>query len=197
MQRPRGACYVRSMSKALAESPSTVAAAIALALMLCSCAPSADEVKSRHAADGAAASSSAAAARSAVPEAGAHDGELVTAVALNKVKLPVDVRFRLDARPVVGQPLKIELVVTPAQMAQVRSLQFHLQPGAGLLLQGDADLPMTGATPGVAVRREIIVVPQSAGVLELEVQGAVETGSESLTQTYAIPLIVQPPANPG
>jgi hypothetical protein len=164
---------------------------------LCACAPSADDVKARHVAGAAATSSAVVAAKSGPVAVGARDADLVTAVALNKVKLPVDVRFRVDERPAIGQPVKIELVVTPAQLAQIRSLQFRLQAGAGLLLQGDPELSMTSAAPGVAIRHDIVVVPQSAGVLELEALGTVETTSESLSQTYAIPLIVAPPANPG
>jgi hypothetical protein len=173
------------------------AASLMLAATLCACAPSADGQKSGQASGDPAAPPTVTAAVSTAPQPGAHDGELVTAVALNKVKLPVQVRFRLDASPVVGQPVKIELVVTPAQLAQIRSLQFRLQAGAGLALQGASELLMTGAAPGVAIRRDVVVVPQSAGILELDVLGTVETGSESLSQTYAIPLIVQPHANPG
>lgn len=185
-----------AMIRTVAIPASTSAAGVVLVLLLSACAPSADEVRARHAA-GSDTAVAAAAAPSAARGAGAHDSELVAAVALGKTKLPVDVRFRLAERPVIGQPVTIELVVTPAQLAQIRGMQFHLQPDAGLLLQGDADLSLTALTPGMPVRREIVVVPQASGVIGIELVGTIDTHSESLSQTYAIPLVVQPPANPG
>jgi hypothetical protein len=173
-----------------------VAASLWLAAQLCGCTPSADEVKARHGSAGAPAATAATAASGAAA-AGARDSELVTAVALSKVKLPIEVRFLVQDKPVIGQPVKIELVVTPLQLAQIRSLHLRVQTGPELQLQGDSELTLEPVTPGQALRREIVLVPQSAGVLEFETSATVETNSDSLSQTYAIPLVVQAPANPG
>ncbi len=177
-------------------STAAVAAGLWLGALLCGCTPSADEVKARHDLAGTPAAA-VAAGTSAAMAAGARDAELVMAVALSKVSLPIEVRFRLESKPVIGEPVKIELVVTPLQLAQIRSLRLRLQPAAGLLLQGEAEWIMDSVSPGEPLRREVVVVPQSAGVLELETIAALETNSDSLTQTYAIPLVVQAPANPG
>jgi len=165
-------------------------ASLLLAAALCACAPSAEGDKGSAGAGDPAARPAAAAVSSAAPQVGIHDAELVTAVGLSKVSVPLQVRFRLDSRPVVGQPVKVELVVTPLQLAQIRGLQFHVQASDGLALQGESELSMGAAAPGIPIRREIVVVPQTVGILKLEVVGSVDTNSESLSQTYSIPLIV-------
>jgi hypothetical protein len=170
--------------------------ALWLSALLCGCTPSADEVKARHDTSGTPAAA-VASGMSGATTAGARDAELVMAVALSKAKLPIEVRFRLEAKPVVGQPVKFELVVTPLQLAQIRGLRLRLQTGAELLLQSEAELTMDSMSPGEPLRHEVVVVPQSSGVLELEISAALETNSDSLSQTYAIPLVVQTPANPG
>ena len=177
-------------------SIATLAAGLWLAALACGCTPSADEVKARHESAGAPAAA-APAVKSGAASAGARDAELVMAVALSKTRLPIEVRFRLEDRPVIGQPVRVELVVTPAALPQIRSLRLHLQSGSALLLQGEPDLSSSDVLPGVALRHEIVVVPQSAGILEIEAVAAVDAGVESLSQTYAIPLVVQAPTSTG
>jgi hypothetical protein len=168
---------------------------LSLLILLCGCSPSADDVRARH--EGASVGTAAKAAKKPVSDARSRDAELVSAVALNKAGVPVEVRFRIETKPVLGEPVTIELVATPAETAQIRRMQWHLQPGSGLVLQGEAVLSDESAAPGVPLRHEIIVVPQAAGVLELEAQAAIDTNAESVSQTFSIPLVVQPGANTG
>lgn len=160
-----------------------------LAVLLSACTPSADEVRSRHAGAAAQGSSAQSSVRSAAP-APPSDADYVAAVATSKATLPFTVRFRPDSRPRVGQPLTVAFMITPGALAQIRSLKFRFEAGDGLQLQGDPEFVVTGATPGIAVHHELQVVPRSTGVIELQAHAAVETASEALSQTYAIPLIV-------
>ena len=111
-------------------------------------------------------------------------------MATSKLALPFSLRFRLDSRPRVGQPVTIDLMITPAAQVQIRSLKFRFEPGDGLQLDGDPDFVVNGATPEISVHRELQVTPRTAGLLELQARAAVETSSEALSQVYAIPLIV-------
>lgn len=171
-------------------APVALAQASALALaLLAGCTQSADEVRARH--DGGASQSSAAqsAVRSALPPRN-NDADFVAAVATSKQALPFTVRFRLDSRPRVGQPVTVDVMVTPATQVQIRSLKFRFEPGEGLQFDGDPEFVVNGATPDISVHRELQVTPRTAGLLELQARAVVETSSEALSQVYAIPLIV-------
>lgn len=159
-----------------------------LAWVLAGCTQSADDVRARHEATAAHPVTNARSAVAAKPAA-PSDADYVAAVAGNKLNLPLSVRFRLDGQPRVGQTVKIDFLVTPAAQAQIRSLQFRFEAGEGLQYQGEPDFVVNGAAPGIAVRRELLVVPRVAGLLELQARAAVETSSEAVSQTYAIPLI--------
>lgn len=194
MEPPRITCYGRRLMVTNAYRGTVpVAVALLLGALLCGCSRTADDAPARRA--GSAPAASGASRTSAAP-AGPTDADLVMAVAANKTRLPIEVRFRLADKPVVGQPLHIELVVTPLQQP-IHNLRLRLQPGSALVLQGDRDLTSDAVTPGVAIRHDIEVVPQSAGVLELETSAAFDTDSDSMSQTYSIPLVVQASANPG
>lgn len=197
MEQRNTPCYGRPMDRPICARMTAIAARAPLligALVLAACTPSADEVRARH--ESGAATSAASqpdAPRSATHMAASSrpsEADYVAAVATTKASLPLTVRFRLDSKPRVGQPLVVDLMVTPMAMTQIRSLKFHFEAGEGVQLQGDPEFVVNGATPGIAVHREIQVVPGAVGVLELRAHAAVETPSEALSQTYTIPLIV-------
>ena len=160
-----------------------------LAWLLAGCTQSADDVRARHEATAAHPATPSARPTVAAKPAAPNDADYVAAVAVNKLNLPLSVRFRLDGQPRVGQPAKIDLLVTPAAQAQIRSLRFRFEAGEGLQYQGEPDFVVDGAAPGIAVHRELLVVPRVAGLLELQARAALETSSEAVSQTYAIPLI--------
>jgi hypothetical protein len=161
----------------------------ALSLALAACTPSADEVRVRHEGTASQATSAQPAARKAVSTS-PSEADYVAAVSSSKATLPFVARFRLAERPHAGQPLTIDFLITPAPLAQIRSLKFHFEAGEGVQLQGDPEFVVNGATAGISVHHELQVVPRTTGVIEVLAHAAVETSSEALSQTYAIPLIV-------
>jgi hypothetical protein len=121
----------------------------------------------------------------------ASDTDLVAAVGVNKVKVPIQLRFRLAGKPVLGQPLAIELVNEPDRLAIVRSVRFRFEAVDGLQLAAAAEWQPSSSDPA---RHDLTVTPRKTGVLELHVLASVEAASESLSQVYAIPIVVAAPS---
>ncbi|MFI4914266.1 MAG: hypothetical protein ACHQAR_03665 [Steroidobacterales bacterium] len=118
-----------------------------------------------------------------------NDADMVSAVSAANSTTPVSVKFRLEGRPQVGQPLMIELVVIPAAGAEIEHIHASFQAGEGLQLQSDRNFDAERPSAGVPLSQVLTVLPQQAGVLSLTATILVDSSSGSLARTYAIPLI--------
>lgn len=101
----------------------------------------------------------------------------------------VSVKFRIEARPTVGTPVKIMLALTPAADAQINRIHGSLLPGEGLALQSDRTFDLSDVHAGTTLFQEITVVPQQTGALSLDTTLLMQTDKSSQTSTYSIPLI--------
>jgi hypothetical protein len=118
------------------------------------------------------------------------DPDLVSAVNLNGASSNLfSVKFKVDTRPLVTNPLQVKVLMIPAPGAVITHLQVLFQASDGLKLQSDRSVDFSDLSAGAPVEQQVTVVPQKAGVLSLSATVLVDTGSESVSRTYAIPLI--------
>ncbi len=117
------------------------------------------------------------------------DPDMVTAVSSAHSNKPIDIKFRLSARPAVGTPLTIVLALIPAADVGISHIHASFQPGDGLQLQGERTLDINDPGAGVIIEQELSVVPQQPGVLSLNATIVVDMDGGSLARSYSIPLI--------
>ncbi len=160
------------------------AVGLVAALLLAACSPSAPSSASSSADDQAAAQQSAQADQPVDPAA-----NMVAAVSTGGSAGPISVKFRVEARPVVGMPVKILVALIPDADAQLSKVHGTFVPGEGLALQSDRDFDLGQLQPGTTVFREVTVVPQQTGVLSLDATLLLQSDKVSQSRTYSIPLI--------
>jgi hypothetical protein len=159
-------------------------AAIGACVLLTACAPPSGSASAER-------NQAAAAQDSAQDEQAAPDSmaNMVSAVDPTGSGKPISLKFRLEARPVVGTPVKIMVALIPDADAQINHIHGSFLAGDGLLLQSDRSFDLSDVRAGTAVFREVTVVPQQTGVLSLNATLLMDSDKSSETRTYSIPLI--------
>ena len=118
------------------------------------------------------------------------DADLVSSVGAGPGPAPISVKFRLGKRPQLGVPLQIVLTITPTADAQIGHLHGSFQPDSGLNLQGEHSIDASDLRAGEALERQLTVVPEQSGVLNLNATFTLDLGSGSVSRSFAIPVIV-------
>ncbi len=100
----------------------------------------------------------------------------------------VSVRFDLRARPEVSQPLDLNMVIMPS--AGLDRVYGKVEADDGLELVSGADIaPTDRPAEDVPISHSIRVVPRREGVLTLRAVVSADSGGQSSSQTFSIPLI--------
>jgi hypothetical protein len=118
------------------------------------------------------------------------DPDMVTAVNSAHSNTPINMKFRLSARPVVGTAVQVEVALIPAADTNINHIHASFQPGDGLQLPGDHTIDVEDPVAGAVIEQEVSVVPQQTGVLNLNATVMVDTDGGSLARSYSIPLVV-------
>jgi len=121
----------------------------------------------------------------------AKPGEgLVTAVAANKTTVqPLQVKFELHERPAVGQSVEVDLVIQPTSN-MVDRISGKVEAGDGLeLVEGAQIAPTVRPTEGVPLRHTVKLLAKRDGIFTFSTTLKVESGVDTSTQTYSMPLI--------
>jgi hypothetical protein len=116
--------------------------------------------------------------------------ELVSAVAANKTStVPLQVKFALKARPDVGQPLDIDLVIVPLS-ASVDRIAGRVESSDGLDIQDGAQIaPLERPVEGTPIHHTLRVVPKRDGIFTFNAVLTVDAAGVSNSETYSMPLI--------
>jgi hypothetical protein len=114
---------------------------------------------------------------------------MVDAAAQGKSSLAVALKFDLQQRPVLGQPLDINIAVVPqidagAAQVQIAGDGFTLASGANSI-----DLPPVEA--GQVYRETVKVTPSAEGVLVLGLTVSLKHDEMTESRSFSIPVIVQ------
>lgn len=122
------------------------------------------------------------------PKTQAGPTGMVAAVSASKAPGAIDVRFRLSAKPTVGQPLDIELALTPT--VELESLFARFRASDGLeLTKGAETLHYDRPAVGTSLSHTVTVVPKSDGIFNVTATVLTDSAKDSIASTYTIPLI--------
>ena len=161
---------------------------LAAAALGCGCGGNADKARAQHAAHSQA-QAGAGTAAGAAAAARAAEADLVSAVSAGNSTTPVGLKFRIQELPRVGQPLRMELVLTQQPGLEIGNMLVSLQPGDGLTLESDRSFEYLAPAPGATQRMLVTVRAQQAGLLSLGATVLVNSGNDSLARNFSIPLI--------
>jgi len=138
-------------------------------------------------------------ANTAAPSAGAHRPpsaaqtlarSMVSAVPASKPSaVPVQVRFALRTRPTVAEPLDIGLVLLPTSAVDRISGKVVTDDGLELVEGGQiasADRP----AEGVPIEHAVKLLPRRDGIFTFNAVLTVDSGTQSSTETFSMPVIV-------
>lgn len=117
--------------------------------------------------------------------------EWVAAVPVSATTAPAQLRFLLAARPEPGKPFTLSLGVTAAQ--PVPDLQLDLESAAMTVDPASALVPVEEA--GGTATHEFTVTAAGTGLAEISVR--MRAGAEGAEARYAIPVLVEAPAEAG
>lgn len=137
------------------------------------------------------------AARQPVPQKNAPRPEdtvspnMVAAVAKTKgAATSVQVKFELGARPEVGQPLEVDLVIVPV-VGTLEQISGQVRGEDGLDVMSGAAIAATDKPVlGTPIRHHLSVLPRRDGVFVLSIVIAIQAGAQTESQTFSIPIIV-------
>jgi hypothetical protein len=123
------------------------------------------------------------------PTAGELTAGMVEAASQGKSQLPVDLKFDLQQRPALGQPLDVNIAVVPqidagAAQIDVAGDGFTVAPGTNPI-----NLPTVAA--GEVYRQTVKVTPTVAGVLLLGLTISLKHDELTESRAFSIPVIVE------
>jgi hypothetical protein len=114
---------------------------------------------------------------------------MVDAASQGKAQVPVTLKFDLQQRPVLGQPLDINIAVLPQIDASAVAIQIAAGDGLTVGLPTDQiDLPDVEA--GHVYRQSLKVTPTAEGVLLLNLTILLKHDEITESRAFSIPIIV-------
>jgi hypothetical protein len=158
-----------------------------LVLVLALCAQACGS-KSEPAAPGK--SAKAAPVKKVASPADALSPNLVGAVATSKAGAGLlQVKFEIGARPVVGNPVDIDMVIQPA-VDTIDQLSGTIQGDDGLdVVSGEVIPPTEKPAYGTPIHHAVKVLPKRDGIFTLSATMSVDSGGQSLNPVFAFPVI--------
>lgn len=167
-------------------SASRVVAVVALAGLLAACGRGEDE---KAASTEAPAANGAPAAAAAAPPAESPDEQrMATAVVTGKTSAPVDLKYDVLAKPSVGQPVEVELVLLPRLAADTLEVEVTGIPGLTVVSGGAVKFDaVAGGDRHVA---KVIVQADAPGIYYVNVVARMSTKVQTEVRTFSVPVVV-------
>ena len=105
---------------------------------------------------------------------------------------PIAVAYRIIGKPVVGQPVAIELVFDSSLGDQPLAVVYRINDATGMRLADSqpSTLTIAPAEDDAGSSQRVTVIPMREGRLYLNVSASVETGEGSMGTVTAIPIQV-------
>jgi hypothetical protein len=114
---------------------------------------------------------------------------MVEAAAQGKSQLPIRLKFELKQRPVIGQPLDVDIAVMPQIDASAASVQ--VTGGDGLTVApGAKQVDLPAMEVGQVYRQTVTVTAATDGVLLLGLTVSLKHDELTDSRAFSIPLIV-------
>lgn len=102
---------------------------------------------------------------------------------------PVQVKFELQGRPDVAQPLDVDVVIVPVY-GSVDRIIGKMSADEGLDIVSGQDIPVVDKpVEGTPIHHSIKVVPKRDGIFTLTAVLTVDSTGQSTSQMFSIPVI--------
>jgi hypothetical protein len=122
------------------------------------------------------------------PKAARAVPDMVAAVSASKTPSPVDVNFALAARPDVGKPVDLRIVLTPN--VELDRVYARFQPSDGLdLVKGGETGHLERPAVGTDIDHTLTVTPKADGIFYVTATVISDSSTESVSRVYSIPII--------
>jgi hypothetical protein len=114
---------------------------------------------------------------------------MVEAVSSGNAQVPVDVKFDLQQRPTLGQPLEIAIAVIPQIVANQGTVEITASDGLTLpAADGQLEIPSMDAMQ--VYRRTFKVTPTAEGVQLIGVKVQLKHDDVTESRAFSVPIIV-------
>jgi hypothetical protein len=163
-------------------------AVTALAAVLVACGRGKDEDAAvKPAADNSTATAGGAAATPPVVE-NPEDKRLANAVVTGKTAAAVDLKYDVLAKPDVGQPFEIELVLLPRLAAD--ALEVEVTGVPGLTIVSGGTLKFDAVTAGGRHAEKVLVRADAPGLYYVNVIARLVSKVQTDARTFSVPVVV-------
>lgn len=167
------------------------------ACLLAACGGGDDEVASEAAARPRAAEKTAAAKEATdtatVKLADSKPTHLATAVPNSKTTAPIDLQYDIPAKPEVGQPFTIELVVSPRKPGDLLDVEVGDSPG--LTIEGERVARFPAVEAGQSYVLKVQVRGNAEGLYYVSVITKLSSKVQSEGRAFSVPVVIgTPPA---
>ena len=125
-----------------------------------------------------------------VPSAAEQTSGMVEAASVGKSELPVSLKFDLKQRPVLGQPLAIDIALVPQIDADAANVEMTGIDGL-TVLPGAKAFTAGPVAAGEVYRHSIEVTPAAEGVVLLGLTVSRKHGEMTDSRVFSVPLIVE------
>jgi hypothetical protein len=120
--------------------------------------------------------------------------KMARAVTIGKSTVPLDLKYEIAAKPIVSQPMEMDLAFVPTRGADSMSMAFA--PSTGLTLSADSAPTLEAVKAGQAHHVKLTAMADKPDVFYVTVTATLYSAGVSSIRTFAIPLIVSEPAPP-
>ena len=128
------------------------------------------------------------------PESDAALKRMVSGVSAGKDESTVGLKFELQDRPQIGQPLTISIALLPKVTANTMRVTY-ISTDALAVQPGAAPAEYRDIQSGIVYRHELSVVPRDNGVYYVSAVVLLDSDTGSIARTFAIPVVVGAPAD--
>ena len=118
----------------------------------------------------------------------AEDDGLANAVAVGKTAAAVDLKYNLAARPALGQPFEVELVLLPRVAADTLEVQATGMPG--LVVAGGADAKFSQVVAGEKYAAKVLLQVAEPGLYYVGVTAKLVNKVQTDSRTFSVPVVV-------
>jgi hypothetical protein len=114
--------------------------------------------------------------------------DMVAAVSASTAGPPVALKFALQQRPMVGEPVDVEVAVIP--VSDLQRLYVRFQASAGLTLVKGGETPeYEKPRTGQPIEHILTVMANNDGIFYITAAVVADAEDSSLTRTFSIPVI--------
>jgi hypothetical protein len=118
----------------------------------------------------------------------AEDDGLASAVAVGKTAAAVDLKYNLAARPALGQPFELELVLLPRIAAETLEVQATGMPG--LVVAGGAAAKFDQVVPDEKYAAKVLLQVTEPGLYYVGVTAKLVNKVQTDSRTFSVPVVV-------